>query len=161
MNPKLAIALLVILLLLFIVGLGAGIGQDDEAPADLDAGWLESLGTLIGGNQALAAEDLTPSTPAACRQQFEQGVFQLQPGTACLLVIGESSDPIRTLALRLRQGSAAEVQMVQNGDGGISADQILDAGDFDFEAQFLEEGGAVQVQCLNSGSTAACLLDLN
>ena len=156
MSPKQFILLLAIMGICFFGSLGLGIFQADGAIGDLRPGLVEGLGNLLGGPQPVTADDLDKSTPSSCRQQFEQGSFILPAGNSCVLVVGESSRPVRSLQLSLIQGIAAQAAFVQNGDNGLQIEQLLQSNQRNFTIQFLQEGGAVQVICLNS----PCRVDL-
>jgi len=158
MNPKVLLVVVVVLAILFFAGVGVGIGQDDGKAADLSPNWVEGLQNLVGGGQRLEAEDLHPTTPATCRQQFEQGTFVLANGGMCRLVVRESSAAVRSLSLQLTQGSSVVIELVQNEDDGLEFDRTLDASRPSINVHFMEEGGQVTALCPPLGS--ACRVDL-
>lgn len=140
----------------FFGGLGLGRSQADGAIADLKPGLVEGFANLWGEPQQVMVADLAKSTSSRCRQQFEQRSFILPAGNSCVLVIGESSRPVRSLQLSLIQGIAAQVAFAQNGVGGLQVEQFLQGNQRNFTIQFFQEGGEVQIICLNS----PCRVDL-
>lgn len=161
MNTKVLVALLAILAVLFVVGIGAGAGQDDGQAADLNPGFAEALGDLLVREQRLEADDVVAASPSACRQQLQQGVFQIPTGVVCTLVIGDSSAAVRTLPLDLRQGvtAVAVLQPAAGSDSSFTIRHTLQGNERQAEIQVFQEGGTLLVACVNSGATPACLIE--
>lgn len=150
--------LVAVMVLGFFGSLGWGGRQAAGAIGNLWPGWVEDLGHLLGGRQPVIVmvDDLHKSTPSSCRQQFGQGAFILPAGNSCVLVIGESSRPVRGLQLILIQGLAAQITFTQNGPGGLQLEHLLQGDHRQFTMQFFQDGGRIELICLNS----PCRIDL-
>jgi hypothetical protein len=144
MNPKVLLVIVIVLALLFVAGTAVGVSRQNGDIENLSPAWLERAGGLLSREQGLTVDDLMASTPATCRQQLRQGVFDFPDGGSCRLDIAASSAPIRTLSLALRQGSA-DVVVLQRGERGLTIEQRLRGRPASF--QFYEEGGILQISC--------------
>ncbi len=144
MNPKVLLVIVIVLVLLFVAGTAVGVSRHNGEIDSLSPDWLARAGGLLSREQGLTANDLAATTPAACRQQLRQGVFDFPEGGSCRLDIAASSTPIRTLSLELRQGTA-DVAVLQRGERGLTIEQRLRGRPASF--QFYEEGGILQISC--------------
>jgi hypothetical protein len=158
MNPKLLLALVALLIVIFIAGVGLGFTGDDGAiPGDMPSwvGWLE--GVLVG-EQRVETDDIRIANPPGCLEQWQQREIVLNQGGQCLLEVRSSSAPVRTLALQLRQGLVAEVELIPAGDRGINVEQRIEAGEDPVKLQVFPDGASLTLQCLNAGvgQQAAC-----
>jgi hypothetical protein len=150
MNPKVLFVILGLLIVLCVLCTGLsvaremGFGPGQEGPAATPA-WAEAIGDRL--RHKLNAEDVSAALPPDCRTQLQQGAFVLSPGEGCLLVIGASSAPVRTLTLRLAQGDGAYVLMTPNEDNRLTEEITLKSDRLDTEVQVFGRGGTLEVQC--------------
>jgi hypothetical protein len=154
MNPKVLIIILVILVVLFAVGIGVGATRGGGSPGDLKAAWVKSIGDALVIKQALTAADIDRALPAACRQQFEQKIFKMEVGEACILTVKGAAAPVRTLSLRLTQGTAAQVQVSQKDRMNVKV--ALSAGPTARSIDIYQDGGTLTLQCLPGGGAKPC-----
>jgi hypothetical protein len=167
MQPKVLIVVLVVLAVLLAAAIAVG-GAGDRSQGgtlkDAVGAWAVRVLGKTHKEQALSAQDVQAAFPEACRQQLAGGAFVLPEGSACTLTIGRSSAPVRTLSLRLAQGTSAGVHLELFGKEQLKADQELKQGqDGDtIDAQFLEDGGTLTLRCTNGGAGpgSACRLEV-
>jgi hypothetical protein len=149
LNPKVLMVVLVLLVVLAIVGMGVGLTRQDDSPDEVDPGrgWVARLQSLVGGRQALVADDLSRTLPPACRDLIARRRLDMTAGSECLLFIDESSAPVRMLALRLESAAAAVVELRPNDEHALQVRQRFPAGDT-LRLTVRERGGRLRLTCL-------------
>ena len=152
MNPKVLFVILVLLIILFVVGVGVGSTQADR-PTGQTPSWVERLSKLLVSKQALKAEDIDVSIPPECGQQLQAGEFIIPAGQTCWLTIKPSRANVRTLTLRLEQGTAAAIRLEPNGEDQLTNKKTLSSPGDEMRLSIMKEGGTLQVGCLGIGGS--------
>jgi hypothetical protein len=146
MNPKLFFALVGLLVLIFLVGTGAGmLDNAGQQQTFRIPDWGERIRGAL--EQSLSASDVKAAFPAACREQMQQGRFVLEAGKTCTLVIDTSKANVRTLTLMLEQGAAADVVLVPQGEGRLTARETLEDESDEVSVDVFKEGGTLEISC--------------
>lgn len=162
MNAKLLLIILGALVALFFVGTSWGLLSDDQSVG----GAAEAVVRMVRGLQdeePLTSSDVIDTAPAHCREQLHRRQFILAAGQSCRLHVGEASDPVRTLTLRLQQGREAVLRMQTAGEDDTEQTQVLPTENEarQIELQFLSRGGQLTVLCRDgAGSQSRCVMDV-
>lgn len=148
MSPKAFFAILGLLAAVYALGAGVGVarelGSGREEPAAVPA-WAGAFDDVL--KQGLGAGDVSAAMPSDCWMQLQEGVFTIVQEDACLLVIGASSAPVRTLTLRLAQGNAVLVRLDSNEDNRLTEEIILEGDRLEAEVQVFGKGGTLEIRC--------------
>lgn len=149
MKPKVLFIILGVLVVLFLVGTGLNVGKSlgsEPDPAATPA-WGESVRGFL--EQSLDADDVQIAFPNACRAQLARGVFELQEGDGCELLIAEAATNLRALTLDLTGGVAATVAMDPASDERLPSEENLDAdaGETEVKVSIFKEGGTLTITC--------------
>ena len=148
-GAKIAVVILAIVAIVFVVLVfGTGGGGDkrytdpEEAPALIDA-----MKELFADESPLAYRE----TRSPCKRS---GDYVVPAGGSCSVSIAGSDAPVRTMTLRLVEGSHARVELSQ--PGSVSARKTLEGEDREFEIHAFEEPATLEVSCPGLGAT--CVL---
>ena len=157
MDPKLLIVVVVFLVLLFAAGVSMGftVGGDGGGGGGFSPSWVTGLGDMMVREKALGAKDVDSADPADCLERLRQGRLELAQGQRCHLTIAPSRERVRTVSLRLDQGSAAELRFDPRGRG-LTAKEGLDPSQREAEMRIFEEGGALEIVCTDAGERDGC-----
>lgn len=154
MDTKTVFAALFLLFVLYVLGVGLGVGGTGPGTDIEQPSWTEALSRFT--DRALGPEDVTEASPERCRDQLQEGLFELPAGRDCILTVEESACPIctRTLRLKLLQGAGVTVGFSPADEGMRSQRATLEAVDEEdmededpFIVRFMKGGGTVSLTC--------------
>ena len=157
MKLKVLVIILAVLVVLFLVGTGVNVsrtlGGDAEAAATPQ--WGDAVRGLL--EQPLQADDVKIAFPSACRQQLQNGVFELPADGQCEMIIAEAATNLRVLPLELTAGAGADVTFDPTGGDRLTTEESLRAGDTEATISIFKEGGTLTIACAGG---AACRLQV-
>jgi hypothetical protein len=153
MSAKRMLIILGVLIALFFVVTGWGQLSDEQSAGGVAEAivnmirWLET-------KEPLSPNDLASANPSDCREQLRRKQFTLAEGQSCRLEVGDASDPVRTLTLRLQQGRRVHLQMIGGGENGVDQTETLPTDSEEdparIELQFVREGGRLVIACTDA-----------
>ena len=156
-STKIFIAILFLIGVLFEGGVMLGATHNDDQTYNIPP-WVSDLGGLFASPQPVKMGDLQ-QIPNGCLQG---GSFRVSVGGSCAILIKQSSFVLRKVLLKLVQGSSAMVTIEQEGAlpvhdslGGIGEMTKDDLKVYPGKGQ-----GTLVIQCLSSGNSSDCQLDL-
>lgn len=157
MNSRLLIVIVVLLVLLFALGVGMGAGNAGSVSAGEPPALVQFLGVVGGGPARLRGEDLAGASPAACLDQMRTGRLTLPRGAVCTFFVRASRAPVRTVQVDIAAGQVGQAVVEPADRERLTVRQRLD-GRRSFDAILFQEGGELQIGCLNAGNASACVV---
>ena len=155
MKPKVLFIILGVLVVLFLIGTGLNVSRAADAQSASIPAWGDAVRGLL--EQPLDADDVKIAFPSVCRDQLQQGAFELPAGGQCEMVIAEARTNLRALSLELTGGAGANVTMDPAGEDRLTARESLNAntGKTAVTISIFKEGGTLTIACAGG---AACRL---
>ena len=156
MKPGVFFIIVGVLILLAVAGIGAGALQEGDTGEPIATPhWGERIRSVL--TQPLSSDDVRTAFPSACRDQMRAGAFQLQPNSSCTLIIVQSRVNVRTLTLRLAEGTRATVEVNPAGENQMKYTRTLETGGnvpedkSEAEITIFKEGGGLEIRCTGAG----------
>ena len=158
MSKRTGIIILLIVVALFSIVAAVGFAKDDDEPGDGSPGWIDFLGERLIIKQPLDKKDIGIIAPSAYKQQVQQGLISMQPGSSCTFIIRESSSllpTVRVLTLHLEEGP--DVQFMLKQKDRLTVKEVLSSSEGSKAFDVYDEGGAITILTDSSGNSTSLL----